>query len=216
MEKNGRPELIFNHLMDLRKIKLKPGETSGLIQTLLIDEGITEDDLRRQIGLTKTSFSKIKKNGTMNFDLESAEDVLTYNLVMDLNKKSLDPHTRAKRIEDYRKKLKLSRRELARKLGIPRSTLDDWCRWNKLSDGIYKKLKDNGMNDTDIYRELRGPSFSENKLKIDMMLNNCIRICRTTNKKPVYSDKTLTLICSLQEELTKMENIIKAKYVIDV
>lgn len=74
------------------------------------------------------------------------------------------------------KKSGLSVRAYAMAHGIPKSTLEDWLLWAKLDEKKLDELKSTGMNETMIYRGLRGtkgePEVHELDLKIEALIND--------------------------------------------
>lgn len=80
---------------------------------------------------------------------------LVFNYLMDLKKKDIDPLERARVLHEYCEEKHLSQRDLAKLLQMPKSTIDDWFMWNRLDEDDIKEMRKNGLNDTDIYRQLR-------------------------------------------------------------
>jgi len=81
--------------------------------------------------------------------------ILLNNYLVDLKKKEIDKFQRAKILEITMKEFRLSQRALGEKIGVPHSTIQDWLLITKLDEDEYKQLKEQGLNDTEIYRELR-------------------------------------------------------------
>ena len=137
-------------------------------------------------------------------------DDLIYNFLCDLKKKEISPMVRAKLITDYLAKTGKSQRELARELGIPHSTLDDWCRWTNITETEYEELKKQGYGDTDIYRSIRQGTLSKGKEKaIDIALNTCISKMEVFKIKPPFSDKTMALLLQLERILKVIKKQVK-------
>jgi IS30 family transposase len=80
---------------------------------------------------------------------------LVFNYLLDCRKKEVDHFERAKIIQEYLNNNHLTQRGLAKQLGIPHNTIQDWLLWNRLDDKQYKDLKNNQVKDTTIYRALR-------------------------------------------------------------
>lgn len=84
------------------------------------------------------------------------KEKLIFNYLCDLKKEEIDPKERADLITQFLVENKMSQRELARKIGIPHSTIQDWCLYAKLTPEEIANLKEKyDMNDTQIYRMLR-------------------------------------------------------------
>ena len=80
---------------------------------------------------------------------------LLFNYFLDMRKKEINKRQRALLIAKYLDENKMSQRELARELGIPHSTIQDWLMINRISEEQYEQYKADGMTETDIYRMLR-------------------------------------------------------------
>jgi len=87
--------------------------------------------------------------------MEEEMKSLLKNYLVDLKKKEIDKFARAKLLEITMREFKLSQRALGEKIGVPHSTIADWLLINKLDEQEYKDMKTQGLNDTEIYRELR-------------------------------------------------------------
>jgi len=86
--------------------------------------------------------------------MEVPED-LVHNWLCDLKKKNINQFERAKIIKLYMKEKSLSGRGFAKEFGIPKSSVEDWLLWLKLSEVEYIKYIEEGKTHTDIYRALR-------------------------------------------------------------
>ena len=86
--------------------------------------------------------------------------------MLDLRKKDIDPFERAQVIGKYLEDTGLSQRQLAKDLGLPHSTVQDWLLWNRIDNDQYLELKDKNMRDTDIYRMLR----NNKKEKVEILV----------------------------------------------
>lgn len=140
------------------------------------------------------------------------EDILFFNYIIDLRKKEISCFDRAKIIRRYLDSNKISIRELGRKTGIARSTIEDWLRWDNISAEDYNSMKEKGLNDTEIYRHLRlGDETKEEKVKtIDIELQKFIKTFAIFTISPPYSEQTTKLIDDAIIRLNKIKkNIIE-------
>jgi transposase-like protein len=136
-----------------------------------------------------------------------ATDKLIYNYIVDLRKKELSNFERAKIIRQYLDDEHISMREMARRFDIARSTIDDWLRWENLSETEYEEMKKEGLNDTEIYRKLRmsdEPRPATIK-PIDAELTRFIERFKIFKLNPPYSDNTSILL----DDTIKLLKIIK-------
>ena len=139
----------------------------------------------------------------------SATDKLNFNYLMDLKKRQIDKFERATIVKTYMTKHKLTGRALAHRLGIPKSTIEDWLLFGKLEQVEYKEMKKTGLSDTDIYRSLRDrkkDSAKEiaNETKLDYELKKAINKLNPLINKVVKSDDTQQLIKDLQNILNRI------------
>jgi transposase len=82
------------------------------------------------------------------------EEIL-FNYMLDLRKKDINRYERAKLIQKYLHDNKISQRQLAKEIGVPHSTIQDWLLVIRLEPEEYETMKDKGLSDTDVYRHLR-------------------------------------------------------------
>jgi len=137
------------------------------------------------------------------------ESDLVFNFMLDMRKKEIDPFKRAKMIQEYMKEKNLSQRALADKLGIPKSTIQDWCLWTRIDKDEYKEMKSNGLNDTKIYRVLRDNKKEDksvilSKTDLDFDLQHFHRKLKPHISRPTYSEKTLGYISDLVNDLNRL------------
>lgn len=85
----------------------------------------------------------------------SSQDILFERYIADLLKKDVDKFERAVMIREYVERNKISVREFARRCSIPKSTIDDWLLYNRISEEEYDKLLSEGKNHKEIYKALR-------------------------------------------------------------
>lgn len=136
---------------------------------------------------------------------------LVFNFLIDLTKKDIDKFNRAVIIRQYLNDEKISIRELGRRLNVPKSTLEDWLLYNKLSKEKYDELKSNGFSTMKIYKSLRENKFKkvvssedivDSKLKdVSKDLRMILRIIKYGQK----SGKTKEWINTIRNTLNRIE-----------
>jgi predicted XRE-type DNA-binding protein len=136
---------------------------------------------------------------------EQAYLTMVFNMMKDLSKKELDIRQRAALISEYIQKTGKSQRQVAYTIGVPHSTIQDWCRWNEISQEDYEDLKKKGFTHTDIYRSLRWGTLSRGNKALDDTLKNCISKLRFFKIKPPHTRQTKTLIGELLLVIRKIE-----------
>ena len=78
-------------------------------------------------------------------------DEIVNNWLIDLRKKEVNLFERAKLIRAYLNNKELSIRSFSKEFGFPKSTIEDWLLWEKLTEKEYDKLIELGYTHTDIY-----------------------------------------------------------------
>jgi len=116
---------------------------------------------------------------------------ILFNFFLDLRKKEINKRERATLLAKYLEDNNMSQRELARELGIPHSTIQDWLMINRISVDRYDKLIECGLTDTDIYKILRNDKQAGDE-EIDKIINeinyntnNIIKPNTNTNKEEI-------------------------------
>ena len=134
---------------------------------------------------------------------------LVFNLMCDLKKRDINPIARAKLINAYLENTGQSQRSLALEIGVPKSTLEDWIMWGKITQKEYDGLKSEGYEHTDIYKSLRDGTLSGMPKAIDVTLNNCISKLEIFKIRPPHSKETKFLIGQLRHILDVIERQVK-------
>lgn len=75
---------------------------------------------------------------------------LVLSFLYDLQKPNIDKYERAILIKDYMETNKLTMRGLSKKLHIPLTTLHTWLLYNHMPPGEHKRLREEGLSETDI------------------------------------------------------------------
>jgi len=75
--------------------------------------------------------------------------------IFDLKKPDIDKHERAEVISEYMREQGLSQRGFGLRFNIPKSTVEDWLIYKKLTKNQYGSMLKKGMSEMSIYRLLR-------------------------------------------------------------
>lgn len=141
--------------------------------------------------------------------MDKLKESMVYNFLCDLKKKEISPIDRANMLQEYLEAKCISQRQLARDLGIPHSTIQDWLKWASITKPEYDDLKEQGYTHEDIYHSLRDGTLSGKDKEIDKALENCISKLQFFKIRPPYSSKTINLIGELKRILKVIETQVK-------
>lgn len=94
---------------------------------------------------------------------------ILFNYFLDLRKKDINKRERAVLLSRYLRENNMSQRQLAKDLGIPHSTVQDWLMINRIGEDEYNKFIEEGMSDTDIYRMLRNNKKAKEPFDVLML-----------------------------------------------
>ena len=130
--------------------------------------------------------------------------------LLDLRKPEIHKYDRAVLIRRYIKNKQISQRELAKKLGIPKSTVEDWLLYDKLSKGEYQDLISQGFTCAEIYKRLRNNKATPIKEIFDMSLldkelHKSIMKIRPLIRKVSPTQNTIQLMQDLRNILNKAD-----------
>jgi len=135
---------------------------------------------------------------------------LRESYVRDLQKPELDYFERAAIISHVLEDKGWSIREMARQLIIPKSTIEDWLLFSRISEEEYDALRAEGISHTQIYRELRDRKGQKNPRinlpELDMLLKGQLNSLKSCNKEFNYSEKTRDLLSKVHNELNRIES----------
>lgn len=92
-----------------------------------------------------------------------------FNFFLEMKKKDVDKRQRANLIAKYLEDNNMTQGELAKELGMSKSTLYDWMLINRIPEEEYDKYKKDGMTDTSIYRMLRNNKLADTS-DFDMLM----------------------------------------------
>lgn len=148
---------------------------------------------------------------------------IIFNYMLDLRKKDIDKHDRAKIIDEYLKANNISQRELARQLGIPHVTLQDWLMMTRLPKRQYTELLDEGITETKIYKVLRAHKDkkgseivkialeTQDETSLDLKLIAMTKELSSYIHKPEVSSDTSYLLSRLKNVINKIEMYISKR-----
>jgi hypothetical protein len=143
--------------------------------------------------------------------------------VRDLQKPEIDPFERAAIIASVLEDKKWSVRELGRQWGFPKSTLEDWLLFNRISEEEYNELRKKGHTPTQIYRELRegraaapgrqkarvGGAKSFDAAELNLFLRAAASRVRSAVSKEHFDESTIAVVKDLRNELNRLESAIE-------
>ena len=134
---------------------------------------------------------------------------LLFNYFLDMRKKEIDKRERANLIAKYLKETGKSQRALAKELGIPHSTIQDWLMINRISEKKYDELIESGETDTGIYRMLRNNKKAKSNEFNSLLLNRDIdkaisKYKPLINKGKDFDSKTIEKIKDLVSILNRI------------
>lgn len=135
---------------------------------------------------------------------------LVLNMMLDMRKEDIDPFERAKLIKEFMSENNIpSQREMGRRLGVPHSTINDWLRWDKITEDEYQGFKDRGMTHTDVYRVLRDNTTKTKDCyieltKFDYEIKKFHSSIRPFIKKLKCSKETESIIRDLINDLNRL------------
>lgn len=135
---------------------------------------------------------------------------LFFNVVKDWEKRDVSSDDKAKFLNSYLSEFKISQRELARRLGIPFSTLHDWLSGRQKEKYYALKEKNEFFRDLSnvsvISNDKHGFYFKgveNNRSELDSLLDRLLFVL--SKKDFVVSDKTRRLLKELRVELEKVK-----------
>jgi len=131
---------------------------------------------------------------------------IIFNAMLDWRKKDIDKVERAKIIKQYMKDEKITIRDLAKELGIPKSTLDNWLLFARVSKEKIEELEEQGLGDTEIFRALRKTRTTskediETSIEYDVEFERVLRKINFALKEDRLTKNTLKLAKDLRDKL---------------
>lgn len=142
--------------------------------------------------------------------MEVPQEII-YNVIMDWKKKNINPIDKARFLKAYIEKEGISQRELARRLDIPHSTIQDWISYAEIEQQDYNTLKELGYNETQIYKAVRNNRLNKKRIKEIVNrkeINNQLKLTNTLFysyiNNPEYDEYTLDLIKELVNTLNRL------------
>lgn len=132
---------------------------------------------------------------------------LKYNYLMSLNKTPLDKIERARVIISYMEEYKLSGREFARIFNIPKSTVEDWLLYNRITAEELKQMKRLGLSHKDIYKYLRGNKQTKTLTfnRGEVILERVLGTLKAFPCNIKFNAKIYKLLNDIRKEVDKIE-----------
>lgn len=135
--------------------------------------------------------------------IEEINKKLRESFVTDLSKPVISKFERAMVLEKYMKENELTPKQMCGLFNFKKGTLSGWMKWGKLGETKYKKLKEQGMSESDITNMLKGENstvegqflmliktithfIDRNSIKIDEELKEELRILRNKMQTLIY------------------------------
>ena len=133
------------------------------------------------------------------------------NLFFEFQKKDINKFMRGQIIKNYMSENKLSGRQFSKNFNLPKSTVEDWLLWTKITSNEYENFKKQGMTHTNIYKMLR---YNKDKNVNDMIIESqfdrtlykFIKSCEICMSQfPPKTNKTNTLLSEAKQALINIE-----------
>jgi transposase len=140
---------------------------------------------------------------------DSITNEILFNILCDLKKKDLSMCARGRVISLYIKENNISINQASKDLGIPKTTIHTWARFNTLGEDKYKELINDGWTPSDIQKELKNSSVvrfeKKTELKrIDYLINEAKQNFNEFIHKQDYGTNTAQNIRELQNILNRI------------
>lgn len=141
---------------------------------------------------------------------------IVYNFIIDLKKKDIDDISKAKVIKEYMVQHNLSLRSFCKSMNIPKTTVNNWLQFLKVSPEEYRLLELKGYNKTQIrdavyHNKIKQLITLEKELDFDIIIEKMItRLKDYTREKPPVSNNTSMLLYELKETINKVESNIRS------
>jgi len=135
--------------------------------------------------------------------------------ILDLKKPEFDYFERAAIIRQLLDSKGWSIRQMAAEFKIPKSTIEDWLLYDRITEKKYQELLSKGMVHTEIYRTLRERKAEPTKhIPIEVVDKELIDMRQSVKKmqtRSTYTTHTESLIDDLQKELNRLCSIVIAE-----
>ena len=147
--------------------------------------------------------------------MEVPNDVI-YNFIMDLKKRDIDDIAKARIVKEYMVQNNISLRSFSKNMNIPKTTVNNWLQFLKVSPEEYKLLEIKGYNKTQIrdavyHNKIKQLIALEKELDFDIVIEKMItRLREYTREKPPISNNTSMLLYQLKETVVKVEANIRS------
>ena len=132
------------------------------------------------------------------------ERSIAINLLKDWSKSDINKFERARFIETWLKKDKMSIRQLSNLSEIPKSTIESWLVYNKITESEYNKLRKIGFSELEICKSIRKHQLKKTKLDVD--LEQFLIELRKLNKSVKSLIKIPPNNSEIEEEIISLRN----------
>jgi hypothetical protein len=110
--------------------------------------------------------------------MEVPNDVI-YNFIMDLKKRDIDDIAKARIVKEYMVQNNISLRSFSKNMNIPKTTVNNWLQFLKVSPEEYKLLEIKGYNKTQIrdavyHNKIKQLIALEKELDFDIVIEKMI------------------------------------------
>jgi len=103
---------------------------------------------------------------------KNMEETIFYNTIIEWRKKEISPILKAKIIKEYITNKKISLNGFAKKFNLTMFAVQNWLLWDNINEDEYKKMKEIGLTNVEIYTLLKKNKNKESKDWIEKMTVN--------------------------------------------
>ena len=103
---------------------------------------------------------------------KNMEETIFYNTIIEWRKKEISPILKAKIIKEYITNKKISLNGFAKKFNLTMFVVQNWLLWDNINEDEYKKMKEIGLTNVEIYTLLKKNKNKESKDWIEKMTVN--------------------------------------------
>jgi len=103
---------------------------------------------------------------------KNMEETILYNTIIEWRKKEISPILKAKIIKEYITNKKISLNGFAKKFNLTMFVVQNWLLWDNINEDEYKKMKEIGLTNVEIYTLLKKNKNKESKDWIEKMTVN--------------------------------------------
>lgn len=139
------------------------------------------------------------------------KDIITYNYLLDLKKVTINEIDRAKLVKSFMKNNKLSVYGLATKLGVSKTTVENWLVWLEVTPKDYKLMIENGLTSKEMLpmiKKAKKSAAGKSKLEynqLDLLLEKSITEFNHFIRVPTKSQHTKQLLLDLRNTINRVD-----------